>query len=67
MSVELAARFLGDMAAGLEFGLAVARRGADKISERFPSPVSFRVGHGIGISGYWARLRRGHVSQKPGL
>jgi len=62
----IAARFLGDMAR-LEFALAVAERDADKISERFPSPVSFGVGHGICVSGHWARLQRGHVPQKPGL
>jgi len=66
MSLAIAARFLGDMAR-LEFALVIAERDAERISVRFPSPVSFGVGHGIGIGGHRTRLQRGHVPQKPGL
>jgi len=66
MSVAIAARFFGVMT-WLWFALAVVERGANKISERFPSPVSFRAGHGIGSCDHRAQLQRGHDPKKPGL
>lgn len=58
MSVAIAARFLGGKALP-EFALVIAERDAKQISERFPSPVSFGVGHSIGSGDHWGSFSEG--------